>query len=435
MAFPIVKNYVHEIETIELKRIFETTLFYPISVITPAHNEAETISESVKSFLQLEYPQFEVIVVNDGSTDETIEVLKKQFNLKKSYRTVLQQIKTKPIRQLYTSTDYPELVVVDKENGGKADSLNAGINVSRYPLVCILDADSILERSSLLKASRPFIERPETVISGGIVRIANGCRIEAGEVLSVGLPKDRLVKFQVVEYLRAFLFGRVAWSYFNALLIVSGAFGIFKKSVVIEVGGYNPKTVGEDMELVVRTHRILRKKKRPYRITFVPDPVCWTEAPTQIAYLGKQRNRWQRGLFDSLFFNRQMIFNPRYGIVGLGAMPFFLLMEFFGPLVEFSGYFVFALSVYFHLVHLLFTILFLLVAIGLGVILSVGSLVLEELTFHRYPKVSDVVNLYAYGFLENFGYRQAHTWWRVRGIIERLLGKESWGEMKRESFS
>ncbi|MCX6621501.1 MAG: glycosyltransferase family 2 protein, partial [Acidobacteria bacterium] len=278
-----------------------SSLMQPISVLAPAFNEELTIRQSIRAMLQLDYPEFEVIVINDGSTDGTLEVLIEEFHLCRSARFDPAELKTMPVRAIYESTDPISLVVIDKENGGKADSLNAGINVARYPLFCTVDSDSILESDALLRVATPFVEDPERVVAvGGIVRVANACQISNGRVIRTELSSSWLVKFQVVEYLRAFLGGRIAFSSLGSLLIISGAFGLFSKKAVLAAGGYRTDTVGEDMELVVRLHRWARDNDLEYRIVFLPHPVCWTEVPESLSVLKRQRNRWQRGTLETM---------------------------------------------------------------------------------------------------------------------------------------
>lgn len=378
ISFLEISDYTRRELFSGLQELFSSAYAPPVSVIVPAYNEQATIGASVRSFLALHYPLHEVVVVNDGSKDNTLEVLKREFDLWESDQPVRMQLPTAPLRGVYSSP-YERLIVVDKENGGKADSLNAGICVARYPLVCCIDADIILEEDALLRVARPMIESSEVVAVGGIVRVANGCKVESGQVTEVRTPREPIATFQIVEYLRGFLAGRTGWSKLNGLLIISGAFGMFRRQDLVASGGYARDTVGEDMEVVTRMHRTLRESQRKYRISFIPDPVAWTEVPTTLRVLRRQRDRWHRGLLDTLLRHRKMLFNPRYGTVGLLAMPYFFLFEFLGAVVEFLGYFAFAAGLLMGVLDLKFALVFFLVAIGLGVLLSISAVFLEEL--------------------------------------------------------
>jgi cellulose synthase/poly-beta-1,6-N-acetylglucosamine synthase-like glycosyltransferase len=418
------------------RRIIQSPLTIPISILAPAYNEAQSIVESVHSLLALEYPRHEVVVINDGSKDATLEILIEHFSLTRIPVQVESSLACQPIRAIYRSADYPALVVVDKQNGGKADALNAGINVARFSLFCAIDADSVLEGNALLRVVRPFLERPvETVAVGGVVRIANGCRVAHGQVLEFGLPRSMVAMFQCVEYLRAFLFGRSGWSALGGLLLISGAFGLFKRQTVIDVGGYRHDTVGEDIELVVRMHRHLRERKIPYCIEFLPDPVCWTEAPESLRVLGRQRNRWHRGLIDTLKLHRRMILNPRYGAIGLVAMPYAVLFELCGPVIELFGYLFVPICFLLGFLNVPFMLLFIVVAILLGVMLSLAAVLLDELSFYRLPRAGQLLKLAIYGLLENFGYRQLTTWWRTKAFADYWRGNTSWGKMERKGFT
>ena len=326
-------------------------------------------------------------------------------------------------------------MVIDKKNGGKADALNVGINVSRYPLICAIDADSILEDDALLKVSKPFLDDDRVIAVGGIVRIANGCTIERGRVIDVRLSDKLLPSFQVVEYLRAYLSGRMGWGAMNGLLIISGAFGVFRKEIVLAVGGYKHDTVGEDMELVVRMHRYCCERKIDHRVEFVPDPVCWTEAPESLKVLGRQRNRWHRGLLDTLLIHRKMLFNPTYGVLGWLAFPYFLFIELLGPVLEAIGYIAVITGFFLGIINIQMFILFFIVSVIYGVMFSVGAVVLEEISFRRYPRMQDLITLLLLGIVENFGYRQITVWWRVKAFWDYFRGVKSWGTMTRVGFT
>lgn len=429
-----LSDYVKKIRYSDYKKYITSDNMIPISILVPAYNEQETIVENIKSLISLNYPKFEVIVINDGSKDETLNRVIQEFDLKEVHQPVRYRINTNKIRGIYKNLDIPNLIVVDKENGGKADALNAGINISNYPIVTSIDADSILESDSLVRVVMPFIEDKKTIAVGGIVRIANGSVIKRGRVVDIGLPKSRVAMFQIVEYLRAFLTGRVGWDAVNSLLIVSGAFGAFKKDAVIEVGGYAKNTIGEDMELIVKMHDYFLRNKRKYRIKFVPDPVCWTQAPETLKDLRSQRRRWHIGLMDSLLKHKRMFFNPRYKQIGLIAVPYFWLFEMMGPVIEIIGYVMIPLAYIFGLLNLKYFLLFFAASILYGILLSLGAILLEEYTFNKYPTLKQLMKLSLYGVLENFGYRQLTTLYRIEGIVKFRKMKHSWGKIKRVSF-
>ena len=408
-----------------------------VSILAPAYNEEATITESVKSLLKLSYGRFEVIIVNDGSGDATLTRLVDEFGLHTSRQVYDPVLRTSQVRAIYRSKlpAYRNLLVIDKENGGKADALNAGINVARHDLVCSIDADSLLEEDALQKVVKPFLEDRKVIASGGIVRIVNGCEVVNGRVVSVGLSRKVLPQFQVVEYLRAFLSGRMAWQAVNALPIISGAFGMFRRQTLLEVGGYRRDTVGEDMELVLRMHRVMLETRKPYRIVFVPDPVCWTEAPEYLWVLARQRNRWHRGLIDVMRIHKKMILNPAYGLVGMAAMPFFLLVEMLGPVFELIGYIVTVSMVILGMTDLHMAGLFFVAAVIYGVLFSVGGVLLEEISFRRYPNPTHLALLLVMGVVENFGYRQITAWWRIKAFWDYVWGKRTWGAMQRTEFA
>lgn len=419
----------------DYEQIRKSELTLPVSLLVPAFNEQHTIVDTVNSLLDIEYGEYEVIVINDGSTDNTLIELIHTYQLEIRSEPVRLQLDTKPIRAIYRSTKYPNLVVLDKDNGGKPDALNAGLNISRYPLFGSIDADSIIEKGALLRLVRPFIEYPEeTIAAGGIVRVANGCDIKDGKVIRVGLPKNKLVVMQVVEYIRAFLAGRAGWSAARSLLIISGAFGLYKKREVILVGGYSNATDSEDAEIVVRLHRKMYEQGKKHRIVFVPDPVCWTEVPENMKTLTAQRTRWHRGLLQTLWLNRDMFFQKKYGVVGLIGIPWYVMFELFAPIIEVIGYIVIPLSWFLGILDGQHVFLFLFVAIFFGTLLSIGSLALDELTFRRYARWQDVLVLMVFGIIENLGFRQYLTFIKVRALLEACFNRREWGVMTRVGF-
>ncbi len=404
----------------------------PVSVLLPAYNEQAGIVDSVQSLLALHYPEHEVIVVSDGSTDGTIEQLDAAFDLAPLSKAVRDAIPTESIHCSWASRRHPNLVVIEKENGGKADALNVGLQAARYPYVCAVDADAILEEDGLLRVARPVIEDPElTVACGGIVRIANGCRIVKGRVEAVALPPSPVARFQVVEYFRAFLVGRVGWSRLHSLLIISGAFGLFRRADVEAVGGWSRDTVGEDAELVTRLHRYMRERDEPYRIEFVPDPVCWTEAPEDLRTLSRQRRRWQRGLAETLWRHRDLLLRPRYGAFGMLALPYFLVFELLGPAIQLTAFIVLPPAWALGMIAASAFIAFLVLALALGVVLSVAALALEEFSFRRHVRHGDVARMLAFAVLENFGYRQLTDAWRLAGFVDVARRRRDWGQMTR----
>ena len=420
---------------VELDHSLESFYTIPVSIIAPAYNEEFTIVSSIKSLLSLRYPEFEVVVVNDGSKDDTIGVMKKAFQLYPVHTIFQKQVDAKPVRKIYKSRIEPRLIFVDKVNGGKADALNCGVNIARYPLFCAIDADTLILPNALLKVAIPFHEDPSrTVASGGTIRVANGCKIRSGEIEKIGFPKNPVAGFQVVEYLRAFLFGRIGWNIFGGTLIISGAFGLFSRRITIEVGGYEHDTVGEDMELVVRIHRYCRKQKRPYKIVFVWDAACYTEVPEDLGVLGRQRNRWQRGLIDTMNRHRQMMLNPKYGVVGLLAYPFFAIFELLGPVVETLGVVFVVFSYILGYADVMFLLLYVNVAVLFGIMLSVSAVLLEELSFRAYPRWGDIGKMCLYAVFENLGYRHLTLVWRIKGIYAYFKGSKQWGTMTRKGF-
>lgn len=429
-----IREYVRRRPLRDYRTVAESELSTPVSILLPAYDEAPVIVDSVRSLLASGYRELEVVVVNDGSRDGTLEALLEAFSMVPVERVPRARLVTAPIHGVYRSPQEKRLVVVDKDNGGKADALNAGLCYARFPLFCAVDSDTILERDALARLVWQFQYEPSTVAVGGIVRIANGSTVEGSSVTDVRTPRRLLVNLQIVEYLRAFLTGRTGWSRLGMLLIVSGAFGLFRREVVIEAGGYDTETVGEDAELVFRLHRFCRERRRPYRISFIADPVCWTEAPADRRALARQRDRWQRGLIQSMWKHRDMIGRRRYGAVGTVALPYFLVFEAIGPLVEIVGYAVVPASWAVGALDAWMALLFMLLAGTYGLILSFGALRIEERAFQRYARWSCLARLMLAAVVENFGYRQWITWIRARAYWTLLRGGHSWGDMIRTGF-
>jgi cellulose synthase/poly-beta-1,6-N-acetylglucosamine synthase-like glycosyltransferase len=423
--------YSRELPQVALKDLLERDFYKPVSILVAAHDEEAGIVPSIRSLLSLHYPEFEVVVVNDGSSDRTVDRLVDAFALVDVPQIYQRKLETKPVRRVFRSLRHPNLTVIDKERGGRADATNAALNMARFPLVCQVDADSLLDAEALLRASRLFIEDESVVALGGTVRPMNGAVVREGQVMDVRLPRRWIERFQVLEYARAFFTGRSGWSRFGALLIISGAFGVFKREAVLEVGGYESDTVTEDMELVMRFHQRYRSEGRPYRIIFTPDPICWTEVPSDLGTLRRQRNRWHRGLWETLWRYRRMTFNPRYGVVGVLGVPYFWLFEAMAPVIEVTGYVVFPVSLLLGVANPAFLALFLLLAVMYGILLSEMAVGIETMLLSRYPRLRDRLALFAAAFLEFVGYHQILAVERFISMFQIRRKRGIWGRMRR----
>ena len=432
-AFRELRQHSQVEHTESLWEVLVSDVAIPVSILIPAFNEQTTIVDNVRSMLFLEYPDLEIIVVNDGSTDQTLAKLVEAFSLKPVVRAHELRARHAAIRGVYASTDHPNLLVVDKQNGkSKADATNAALNFSRNPLFCVVDADSLLETESLLRAVRPFMEKPESMAAvGGTIRVLNGCTTENGQIVRVGLPETFIPLAQTLEYIRAFLVTRLAWSHWGMLSIVSGAFGIFRRDLALEIGGFNSTSHGEDYDFIVRLHKHMRRNHRPYEMRYVPEPVCWTEAPEDIKTLGTQRRRWQRGAMQVLTSNADMIGNPRYGRFGLLGLPHNALIDIIAPAAELAGYILLPLFFLVGGVNGEFLLTFFCLFVVFGVFYSVTALILEELELRRTPNASDLLRIGLIAVIENFGYRQLNSFWRIMGLWDFLSGNNAWGEMRR----
>jgi cellulose synthase/poly-beta-1,6-N-acetylglucosamine synthase-like glycosyltransferase len=429
MILSLVATWLHnrKLTYQGLDELRESVVTPPATIIMPAWNEQEIIVQSVGSILKTDYPNLEVIVVDDGSSDETLLRLINAFRLVQMDLIYRPRIPTRSIRGFYMNPRIPNLIVISKENGGKPDALNVGINMCRTPYFCTLDSDCLLERDALLRLMQPIVRSPiNTVASGGIVRILNGCEVKDGQVVKVGLPAGRIERFQVVEYLRSFLFGRTGWNLLNGTLIVSGAFAVFHRETVLEAGGFKHDTVTEDMDLVVQIHHWAIHKGRKIQMNFTSDPVCWTECPATLANLSKQRRRWQMGLFQTLWKYSEMLFNRKYGVLGMLSYPFQLYIEGLGAAVELIGYFMVPLALLLGIVPPTLFVLFVVLGLVYGSFLSVGAVLLEELTYRRYPGFRDLMTLLAFAVVENVGYRQLVLLYRFQGLVRFVSGFRQW---------
>lgn len=424
------------------KFLFKPRMLPGISIIAPAYREEATIIESVNSLLNLRYSNYELIVVNDGSPDETLNRLIQEFELEKIDMVVPQRLKTSRILGIYANRSIPRLLVIDKVNGGKADALNAGINLSRKEFFCGIDADSLLESDSLLKLTSLTIDSPcESIALGGNILPVNGCTIHRGMLENTSIPGNHLARFQTIEYLRAFMAGRLGWSKLDCLLIISGAFGLFRKDRVLEVGGYLTSkerygldTVGEDMELVVRLERAMLEAKRPFKVLYSYNSNCWTEVPEHLSVLYRQRDRWQRGLIDVIHFHRKMFFNFSYGRIGLMAVPYFVIFELFGPLIEFQGYIMVILAAVLGIMNIEVALLLFATSILYGMVISICSLIIT-VEDTQYFSTKEILILMIYAVLENFIVRQTFSFWRITGFFNSLRTSRGWGAIPRKGFN
>ena len=408
---------------------------YPVTILAPAYNEELTISDSVRSLLALNYPDFRLFIINDGSKDATMAVLHREFALEPATVGADVVLHTTKTLGMFRSRSNPSLYVIDKENGRKADAINCGLSYAQTPLVCIIDADSMIEPDGLLRAAEPFMTDDGALVAvGGAIRIANGCRVESGQVLSVGVPRKWIPRFQTIEYLRAFLVSRIAASGWSTLTLISGAFGVFRRSTLVEIGGYRHDTVGEDLEVIVRLHRFCREQKRRYRITFVPEIVCWTEAPATIGGLRNQRARWQQGALETIIRHRSMIGRRRYGRIGMVALPMMVLEDVICPPLEVLGYVLIPTLYALGLLAPEVALSFLALSVLFGIFLSLGALIHEELQVRRTPSARGLATLAVTAIVENLGYRQLNSAFRIIGMYRHLRKRTGWAAVPRAGF-
>lgn len=434
-----LRNYLRKNSFIDYNNIILAPITPSVSVIAPAYNEERSIVDNIRALLALYYSNFEVIVVNDGSKDKTLQTVVEAFDLEKVNYYFDYRIPCERIRGVYKSKNrsFKKLTFIDKVNGGKSDALNAGINISKSQLICCIDVDSIMEPDALLKMVKPFMEETDKKVigTGGVIRIVNSCEVENGQIKRIHLPKKFLPRVQVLEYTRAFLMARMAWGKMNGLLLISGALGMFDKETVIKCGGYSTTTVGEDMELVVRMRRFMTENKQKYKVVYIPDPLVWTEVPGTLKILGRQRNRWTRGTMETLFRHKILFLNPRYGIFGLLGYTYWFFFEWLAPVIEFLGLVYFALLVIFGQPNWSFFLLLLAFVYTYALALSTYAILFEEMTFHKYEKRREVLKLFLTAVIEPIVYHPLTVFWAIRGNIDYIRGVRSWGKMERVGFN
>lgn len=409
----------------------------PVSVVVPAHNEEAGIVESIRSLMEVRYPKVQVVVVDDGSTDRTAELLRAEFGLVSGDVPVVAAFpQTGSTLETLRSSEHPGLTMIRKASTGRrADAVNAALRVCTGDLVCMIDADSILEPDALLHVVQPFIDDPSVVAAGGVVLPSNGANVIRGRLTTPRVPGSLVARTQVLEYLRAFLVGRAGWSSMNGLLVISGAFGIFRRQTLVEIGGLRTTSLAEDAELVVDAHRLMRDQGAEYRIVFIPEPVCWTEVPSTLRVLARQRRRWSEGLAELVRTNWRMVGRPRYGPLGFVTLPYFIAFELLGPVAEVVGFALLVLGVVLGAVGWGIAGVYLSVSVVLTVLTSLCALLVEEMSFARYPRTRDVVNLIVAACLEPLWYHPLTVWWRLGGLIRAATGRRSsWGEMTRAGF-
>lgn len=429
--------YMRKNKFVEIRELLSSPLAPGVSIIAPAYNESMTIVENIRSLLSLYYQNYELIIINDGSSDDTLKKIIEAYNLVEVPFAYDEKLKCKPMRGFYKSTNkaFSKLLVVDKQNGGKADAINAGINISSKKIYAAVDVDCILNQDTILRMVKPFMEELDHVIAtGGVIRIANSCHIENGRIIKVNFPEKWLARFQTLEYIRAFLLGRMAWSKLNGLLLVSGALGFFEKQIVIDAGGYRSDTVGEDIELIVRMRRMMTDRGKRYKIVYIPDPLCWTEAPEDFKILSRQRNRWTRGTAETLIIHKGMFLNPRYKLLGMLSFPYWFLFEWMAPLIEFFGILYLGFRAIFGLVYWKILIVFLALVFSFSYLISTFAVLYEELSFPQYRRKRDVFKLVLTVFLEPFLFHPLSVLWSIEGNIDLIRKKKSWGDMQRKGF-
>ncbi|MGM1057036.1 MAG: glycosyltransferase [Bacteroidota bacterium] len=436
-----VKRNKRRAHFLKVNDIVGATDIPSVTLVAPAYNEGLTIVDNVRSLLSIQYPFYDLIIVNDGSKDNSMELLIDKYSLEPFDATfVTQPIPTATVNKIYKSTksQFKHLTVIDKNNGGRADAINAGINFAGTELILCTDADCIIEQDAIIKMVRPYLEEggQEIIACGGGIGIANDSVIHNGVLKELRVPKDLIPTIQVVEYIRAFLIGRMGWGEINGLMLVSGAFGMYPRTRLIEVGGFDATTVGEDLELCIRLRIHMERIKKPYKVVYIPETLCWTEAPPDVNILIKQRDRWARGLWETMKLHKQLFLNPKFRNMGLFFYPYWLFFEFGAPIVEFLGLICIIVFGALGLINwttaiLLFTCVYL-----IGCIFSTVAIFLYIKNFKHYSSLKQVSELLLAAYLEPFLYHPVLLFGQMKGYYKMLFGiKSGWGTMTRKGFN
>ncbi|MGL4362978.1 MAG: glycosyltransferase family 2 protein [Cellulosilyticaceae bacterium] len=402
----------------------------PVSLLIPLYNEEVTICDTINSLLEVDYNEYEIIAINDGSTDTSIEKVIEKYNLKKIYKPMKKSIETSDIINIYSGVyKNISITLIDKENGGKADALNVGINYSKYPIYVAIDADSMLEAKAIKNIISPFMQNKRTVAVGGNIKISNNITIKNGKITKIDSPKKLIVSFQIIEYLRSFMTNRMTWDILNMNFIISGAFGAFNKNAVIEVGGYKTNTIGEDMELVMKLHRYYLEKKEEYNISYAPYAICYTQAPDKFKGLKTQRKRWQVGLIHCMAIHKRMFLDKKWFL----AKMYFILFEMITPVIELFGMFIIILSFFMGIVNLEFLLFYCAIIILFGVVISTASILLESYAYKEFYNTKIRLKLIFLSIFEGIGYRQLLSLYRISAFIGYKKNKYKWGTISRSN--